>query len=344
MNKFILSRFLGVALVVLVLTACSGQAPAAAPTAAPTAAQTTAPAKTYKAAFITPEPLGDPFTDMVLAGMKKALKEAGGETKVIEAKSSAEYQDQVRSIAKLGYDPVIVMWDDLGNEVTKVAPSFPNTHFVVFDSYLDPKLPNVQSVAIEPAPASFLAGIVAAKTSKSGRVAFLGGADIPVIIHFLAGYEAGIKYANPQTKLTVSFAGTWIDPAIGREMALSLYKDGYDVIFEASNKTGLGVIQAAAETKKDFAISTDFWKGFMTPQLLWSALKPGDEAIYVSVKSVFDGKFKSGVFEYGLKDGAQLYDERDFNRLPAEVQQLVRQAVEGIAKGSITVPTDTSTR
>lgn len=347
MNKFkkYASVMIGLLIVISSLTACQQTTPTTVPsTEAPAVATPTVESATVKkTAFITPEPLGDPFTDMVLRGMQKALFEVGGDVKVIEAQSSAEYQDQIRSLARLGYDPVLVMWDDLGNEVAKVAPEFPNTHFIIFDSYIDPGLSNVQSVAIEPAPASFLAGIAAAETTKTDKVAFIGGADIPVIIHFLAGYEAGIKYAKPSTELRVAFAGTWTDPAVGREMALTLYDEGYDVIFEASNKTGLGVIQAADETK-NFVISTDFWKGDMTPQLIWSALKPGDEAVYLSIKSAYEGSFQSGVFDYGLDDGAALYDQRDFDKLSPSAQEMVLKAVEEIKSGTVDVPVDTTTR
>jgi len=308
-----------------------------------------APAETgsvgKKAAFIVSEPLGDPFTDMAVKGLQKALFEVGGDLKVIEAQSSAEYENQIRSLADLGYDPIVVVWDDLANAAVKVAEKYPDTHFLLFDTYVpNGDLPNTKNVTINPGPACYVAGYVAAKLSKTGKIADVLGADIPFVVGgFFAPWEAGAKAANPDVIVKTANAGTWVDPNIGRELALQLAEDGFDVIFDTANKTGLGVIQTAVEG--DFLVmSTDFWKGDLSPNLVWSALKPGDEALYVATKSVFDGTFEPGVLDYGPAMGAALYDQRDFDKLPTDIQQEVLAVVEDLKAGKITIPTDTATR
>lgn len=331
---------------IFLLTACT-PTPVATTEAAvgvSTSAPTPGPV-TKKAVFITSEPLGDPFTDLAVKGLQKALFEAGGDIKIIEAQSSAEYENQIRSLADLGYDPIVVIWDDLSNAAVKLAPTYPNTHFILFDTYIDNgNLPNTENVEIDPGPACYIAGIVAAKTSVTGKVAAVLGADIPFIIGgFFAPWEAGVRSVDPNITVKTAVAGTWIDPNVGRELALQLANQGFDVIFDMANKTGLGVIQSAVEGKY-YVMSTDFWKGDLSPNLIWSALKPADEALYIAVKSVYDGTFKAGVLSYGPAMGAALYDPRDFNKLSPEVQAMVLQAVEDLKSGKITLPTDTTTR
>jgi basic membrane protein A len=321
-----------VSLVVLVAM-IGGCAPAEAPDTGP------------KAAFIISEPLGDPFTDMSVKGIQKAMTEVQGDFKIIEAQSSSEYQSQIRSLAELGYDPIIVVWDDLADAAAQLAPDFPDTHFILYDAFIaDPELPNVQFVWVDSAPACYIAGIVAANLTETGNVAAVFGADLPFLIGgFFAPWEAGIKSVNPDINISSANAGTWLDPNVGRELALQLAAEDNDVIFDMANKTGLGVIEGAVEG--DYIVfSTDLWKGDLSPNLLWSSLKPGDEALYIAVMDIYNGNFEPGIFLYGPADGASLYDMRDFNKLDPDVQKLVEEAAADLHAGKIDLPTDTDTR
>jgi len=302
----------------------------------------------HKVALLLMQPLGDPFADLCFKGIQRLQAEMGGPTelggKVIEAKEKGEYREQIISAIELGYNPIVTLWDDLAHEVIDIAPQYPNVKFIIFDSEVTKDLPNVKNVIVNPKDASYVAGVVAAKTTKTKKVGFVGGADIPVIIYFLAGFEAGVKDTDPSVKGYVTFAGTFIDPAKGKELALMLYDKGCDVVMHAANKTGLGVLKAAEERGK-WAIGVDMWQGDVAPgHVLWSAIKPADDAMYIVVKEAVEGKFTPGTWIYDPEHGATLYDERDLAGLSPEVAREVQAVVEKIKSGEIKVPTDTATR
>lgn len=291
-----------------------------------------------RVALIMNQPLGDPFANLVYAGLQKLEKERDIDAKLIESLDKSEHVEQVRAMARLGYNPVLVLWEDLADAAIQVAPEFPETKFIVLDCYTSADLPNVQTVVMEPQEASFLAGVVAARTTESKHVGFIGGSDLPVIEKFLAGFKAGAEYIDPAIKIDVAYAGTFIDPAKGLEMGRMMFASGADVVMHAANKTGLGVLRAAAEAGK-WGIGVDMWQGDVAPgHVLWSALKDATNATYLMAKKALDGEFEQGLFIFGASTGAQLYDERDLEALPEDLKVQVMEIEEQLRDGSIVVP------
>jgi len=296
--------------------------------------------KPAKIVLIVSQPKGEPFATLVDSGMQKLKGEMGDKLdyRLVESLDKAEHKEQVRTAAEMGANPVMVLWDDLANAVLEVAPDFPDTKFIILDSYVTADLPNVKTVVIEPQEASFIAGVVAAKKTQTKVLGFVGGADIPVIENFFSGFAAGVKYIDPSIEVKEVYAGTFIDPAKGLEVGGLLFKQGCDIVMHAANKTGLGVIKAAEEAKK-LAIGVDMWQGDVAPgYVLWSALKPADVATYMAAKEAVEGKFTKGMWFYTLKEGAALYDMRDFNALDKDTQDIVKKVEEAIKSGAITVP------
>ncbi len=290
--------------------------------------------------LIVSQPKGEPFATMVNNGMEMLQKEMGDKFsfRMVESLDKAEYEEQVRSAAEMGNNAVLTLWDDLANAVVEIAPQYPNTKFIIIDSYVTKDLPNLKTVVIEPQEGSFIAGVVAAKTTKTKKVGFVGGADIPVIENYWAGFAAGVKFADPTVEIKEVYAGTFIDPAKGLEIATLLFKQGCDIVMHAANKTGLGVIKAAQQMKGK-AIGVDMWQGDVAPgYVLWSALKPADTATYLAAKQAAEGKFQNGLWIYNMKSGAKLYDQRDFNALSGNLQQIVRKVETMIRNEAIKVP------
>lgn len=322
----------------MVMAACQ---PAASPTTQ-AQAEVSVPeiSEQAKIVMIVSQPKGEPFATLVDNGMQKLKSEMGEnlDYRLVESLDKAEYTEQVRAAAEGGANPVMVLWDDLANAVLEVAPEFPDTKFIIVDSYVTADLANVKTVVIEPQEASFIAGVVAAKTTQSKIVGFVGGSDIPVIENFFSGFAAGVKYVDPSIEVKEVYAGTFIDPAKGLEVGNLLFNQGADIVMHAANKTGLGVIKAAEEAKK-LAIGVDMWQGDVAPgYVLWSALKPADIATYLAAKQTVDGEFESGMWFYTLKEGAALYDARDFKALEPTVQEAIQQVEERIKGGEINVP------
>ena len=291
-------------------------------------------AETKKAVLILNQPEGDPFGDLVFSGLQRLNKEEGVEAKEIAGVQPAAYEQQVRAMAEQGYSPVLVLWDDLANVVTKLAPSYPNTQFVIVDSYANPGLPNVATLVIDPTGAAYVGGVVAAKLTKTHKIGFVGGADQPVIKKYLCGFETGIHSVDANDQVVADYAGTFIDPARGREMGLSLIGQGADVLIHAANRTGLGMLKAAAEKGK-YGIGVDMWQGDVAPgSVKWTALKDAGTATYLAAKAAADGKFKPGIFTWDAAAGATLYDQRDFDALDADTKAAVLKAVGALKDGS----------
>jgi len=205
-------------------------------------------------------------------------------------------------------------------------------------------LPNVRSLVFKEHEGSFLVGAIAAMTSQTGRIGFVGGIDVPLIRRFEKGYEAGIKFINPKAKLTSNFVGitaeAWNNPAKSKELAMTQYNTGVDVIFSAAGASSLGVFDAAEEKKK-FAIGVDSNQNFVKPGfILTSMVKKVDEAVFQTCKDLGEGRFVGGLFDFGLANRGVDYSMDEFNQkiLPASTVQKAEEIRKQIISGKIHVP------
>jgi basic membrane protein A len=218
----------------------------------------------------------------------------------------------------------------------KVAKDFPKLKFAVIDAVV--KLPNVQSILFKEQEGSFLVGMMAAMASKTGKVGFVGGMDIPLIRRFQCGFEQGARYANPKVETLANMTGTtptaWNDPARGAELAKSQFAAGVDVIFAAAGGTGIGVYQAAKDARK-LAIGVDSNQNHVQPgTMLTSMVKRVDVAVYQAFKGV-----TPGITNLGLKEGGVdvALDEHNAKLVTAEMKKRVDAARADIIGGKIQV-------
>ena len=154
------------------------------------------------------------FNEGVSQGAEKFKKETSIAIAEFEPTNETQFEQAHRRFAQRGQDPIVAVGFSQGVALEKVAKEFPNIHFTIIDSVVD--LPNVQSVVFKEHEGSFLVGVLAAQASKSGKIGFVGGMDIPLIRRFQCGFEQGIKYANPKAELIANMTGTtpaaWNDP------------------------------------------------------------------------------------------------------------------------------------
>jgi basic membrane protein A len=223
-----------------------------------------------------------------------------------------------------------------GSSMEKVAKDFPKLKFAIIDSVV--KLPNVQSIVFAEHEGSFLVGMMAAMSSKTGKVGFVGGMDIPLIRKFQCGYEQGAKFANPGVQVSGNMTGTtpaaWNDPARGAELAKAQFAAGVDVVFAAAGGTGIGVYQAAKDAGK-LAIGVDSNQNHIQPgTMLTSMVKRVDVAVYNAFKGV-----NPGLTSLGLKEGGVDYalDEHNAKLVSADMKKKVDAAKADIIAGKIKV-------
>src|SRR5271155_5861559 len=170
------------------------------------------------------------FNEGVFNGATKFKKDSGVDFRDLEIQSDAQREQVLRKFAKDGFSPIMTVGFAWATALDKVAGEFPETKFGIIDMVVNK--PNVQSIVFKEHEGSFLVGVLAAKTSKTGKVGFVGGMDIPLISKFGCGYAQGVKYANDKGEVFANMTGTdfhaWNDPVKGGELAKSQIDRGAD--------------------------------------------------------------------------------------------------------------------
>ena len=185
--------------------------------------------------------------------------------------------------------------------------------------------PNVASLLFKEHEGSYLVGIIAAKTSRTGTIGFIGGMDIPLIHRFEQGYEEGAKAANPSIRIIQNYVGVtdsaWNNPGKGKELSVSQIDKGADVIFTAAGNSGLGAFDAVEQAGTEHGRATHFVIGVDSDQngvkpgfVLTSMVKRVDNVVYDIVTQVVDGTFQGGMHVFGLESNAIGYVVDDYNR------------------------------
>jgi basic membrane protein A len=281
------------------------------------------------------------FNEAAYNGIEKYKKDTGDSYAEFEVQTDAQREQAFRRMAQRGADPVIGIGFSQAPALEKVAKEFPDRHFAIIDMVVN--LPNVQSIVFKEHEGSFLVGMLAAMASKSAKVGFVGGMDIPLIRRFACGYAQGAKYANASVEVTENMTGTtpaaWNDPTKGAELAKGQFDAGVDVIFAAAGGTGTGVYQAAKDAGK-LAIGVDSNQNHLHPgTMLTSMLKRVDVAVYDSALAAKEGKWSAGVTELGLaQDGVGwALDDNNAALITDDMKAKVEAARADIIAGKIVV-------
>jgi basic membrane protein A and related proteins len=272
----------------------------------------------------------------------------------IEPGNPTSIEPAMRAFAERGYDLIIGVGFAQAPIIEQVAKDYPNIRFAIVDGVSN--LPNVASLVFKEHEGSYLVGMLAAKTTKTGTIGFLGGMDIGLIHRFKEGYEEGARAVNPNIRVIPNYVGVtdaaWNNPGKGKEIALAQMSKGADVIFTAAGNSGLGAFDAVEQQGKQdgrathFVIGVDSNQNMVKPGfVLTSMVKRVDNAVYEIIKDVVNGQFKAGFHVYGLdKDGVG-YAMDDYNKglIPEEAIKEAEAARQKIIKGEITV-TDAMTK
>ena len=282
------------------------------------------------------------FNSAAYLGAMKAKDDLHVYVKYVEATDENSFETLLRAFAQKDFDIVISIGVTQRDAMQKVAAQFPKKHFAIVDAEV--KAPNVRSMLFEEQQGSYLMGAAAALTSKTGEVGFIGGMDIPLIRRFQMGYEAGAKKINPGIKVVSNYIGitgeAWNNPAKGKELAVSQYDQGADVVFAVAGASNMGVFDAVEEKGK-FAIGVDSNQDGIKPgRILTSMLKRVDVAVYTTCQDLAQGKFEPGVRHFGLDSQGVDYAVDSFNAkiLPESTRNRLDALKAQIVAGKIQVP------
>ena len=292
--------------------------------------------------------LGDEgFNDLAWAGISRAAGELGGSGDVIESSEQAQYVPNLQQSVDAGANLTVGVGFLITDAIEEVAEANPDSNFVLIDAVADSArgfdpgdpLPNVQSVLYAEHEAAYLAGIIAGMTTEADKLAYVGGIEIPPTVRFLSGFQQGVASVNSAAEVTVSWVGAFDDPTTGRELSSAAYDDGADIVFEVAGLSGLGAYEEAKDRGDGhWVIGTDTCKDQLAPDnYLTSATKDVAGSVFRAAQQVANGTFAGGVSVLDLRGGYVGVCEKTFGTLPAEIQDAVNAAVEGISSGSILV-------
>ncbi|WP_420006829.1 BMP family lipoprotein [Arenibacterium sp. LLYu02] len=296
-----------------------------------------------RVAFVTAEGgLGDQsFNDMIHEGLKRAEADMDVSFVVIQPRAVSDFQSSLIRAAGQNFDLVLGATFDMIDPMKAAAEAFPAQKFGIIDVGSEPLAPNVFGAVAKDWEGSFMVGIAAALTSKTGTIGFVGGKDIPVIHRFFNGYYYGAKLVKPEVNVLERYSGSFTDPAAGKEYALALVNNASDINYAVASLTGAGVIDAAKSTGT-FAIGVDANQNGLAPgTVLTSMMKRVDNLAYDIVKSVVDGSFEGGVNkQYGLKEGGveAAMDVNNAGLISAETLKIMDEMKAKVISGEIVVP------
>jgi len=369
--KKVVSMLLACVMLVGLLAGCGSksntaatQAPTTGTAAETTGAETEAPAKKLNVALVVAGSLGDKgFNDSAKAGVDMAAEAYGVTAQVVEIPSSdkTRYEPTLLDLADTGeYDLIIASGNAMREVLENVSKEYPDQKFYLFDAavnYDNGTFENVYCNTFLQNEASFLAGIVAAGMTTSGALedlnddALVGNVllmDMAVINDFMVGFIEGCQYANPDVKINSAYIGG-VDAAKAKDIAIAMYQQKVDIVFQVAASAGLGVIEAGKE-QNGYVIGVDSDQAMAlmdsnpeaASRILTSVLKRSDMAIYRVITMMLEGNVPWGTSEkLGMKEGCVGLAKNDIyeSMVTEEVRNMVEEAEQKIASGEIVVGT-----
>lgn len=281
------------------------------------------------------------FNQSAFEGASRFKQETGINFIEVQVSSDTQAEQTLRGLARKNLDLIAAIGFAQQAAVQKVAKEFPKVRFVLVDGVAQGA--NVGSITFKEEEGSYLVGVAGAMASKSKKLGFIGGIDIPLIRTFACGYAQGAKAVNPKTEIFSNMVGTtaaaWNDPAKGGELARSQFDRGVDVVFAVAGGSGLGTLQTAKEKGK-LAIGVDSNQNSLYPgAMLTSMVKRVDNAVYESFMQMKNGSWKAGVYAKGLKEGGVDWALDAHNRklITPEIEKRVLGARKDIIDGKVKV-------
>jgi basic membrane protein A and related proteins len=255
--------------------------------------------KQMKVALLTPGPVSDQsWNGGAYQGLMRIKDSLGAQVSHIQTKTPAEFEENFRQYGAAGYTLVFGHGFEFQDAATRVAPEFPRTIYITTSGTTAG--PNLAGMTFGFADASYLAGILAAGMSKTNKLGVIGGTALPPVVESFRAFQKGARDVNPSIEVVTSYIGNWDDVSAGKEQALAQISHGVDVIFQNADAAGLGVFQAARETKRTLIIGSNSNQNAVAPDVtLGSVVIDLPTAFLTVAKQVQAGTFKPGVIELG---------------------------------------------
>ena len=239
------------------------------------------------------------FNHLAYVGLQRAQKDLGIQGRVLTSKSAADYIPNLTTLAQQNYDLIISVGFLMADATAQVAKQVPNGHFAIIDAdatTMKGKPTNVEGLLFKEQQAGYLTGYLAGLYAKDNNIKVIssvGGQKIPPVDHYIAGYQAGAKAADPGIQTLNGYSQDFVAQDKCKEIALNQIAKGSGVVFQVAGQCGLGALDAAKEKGKQ-GIGVDADQGYLGPNIISSAEKKVDVAVFDTIKNAQAGKYNAG--------------------------------------------------
>ena len=284
------------------------------------------------------------FNHLAYLGLLQSKAKLHVQIKVLQSKSGSDYIPNLSTFAAQHYDLVIAVGFLMADAVTTVSKQFPSTHFAIIDNPATGGK-NVEGLLFHEEQSGYVAGYLAGLMQKvkdsqnngKNTVSTVGGLKIPPVDHYIAGFQAGAKAADPGVTTLNGYSGSFTDASKCKSLALSQIAKGSDVVFQVAGGCGLGAL-SAAQSKGVWGVGVDADQNYLGPYMLTSAVKKVDFAVFSTVRALTFGTFLGGqTTTFGLKNfatGISGYSKA----VPSAVKTKVNAVIAKIKAGKINIP------
>ena len=257
----------------------------------------------FKVALLTTGPVSDQAWNAgAYRGLLAIRDSLGAHISNVQTSTPAEIEENFRQYGAQGYALVIGHGFEYQDPAIRVAPSFPQTAFVATSG--DKTARNVAGIDFTFSDGAYLAGIVAGANTRSNTIGVIGGTQLPPVVDAFKAFEAGARSVNPKIKVLTAYVGNWDDASAAKEQALAQIARGADMIFQNADAAGLGVFQAARESKGVRVFGSNSDQNGVAPQsTLGSVVIDLPRAFLVVARDVKNGRFTGHIYHLGAKEG-----------------------------------------
>jgi basic membrane protein A and related proteins len=282
------------------------------------------------------------FNHLSYEGLLQAESQLGVKGKVLQSSSGADYIPNLTDLARAGDKLVIAVGFLMAAPLEQVAKQYPNTHFAIIDNpggTAPDTAKNIEGIDFAEQQAGYPAGYLTGLYLKAhgySAASSVGGQSIPPVTLYIAGFQAGVKAADPSAKLLNAYSQNFTDESSCKELALNQISAGSKVVFQVAGACGLGVISAGVQTKTQ-VIGVDADQNYLAPTLvLTSAEKMVNTGVFTAIKNLMAGKFSSNLQE-DINNGGVGIGKIDAAGAPYAAK--IAAIIAGMKSGKITPPT-----
>lgn len=294
-----------------------------------------------KVALLTPGPISDQsWNGGAYQGLLRIRDSLHATVSHIQTKTPAEFEENFRQYGAQGFALVFGHGFEFQDAARRVGPEYPNTAYVISSSDVG-QAPNVAGIQFAFADASYLAGLVAGSMTRSHVVGTIGGTEIPPVKESFDAFADGVHSVSPKTKILRAYVGNWDDVSAGKEQATAQINQGADVIFQNADAAGLGVFQAARETKRAMVVGSNSNQNSVAPEItLGSVVIDLPHAFLTIARSVADKSFRPQPISLGTTSRVVMLvvNPAMTNRIPAAVLSRVDSLQAAMFAGTYHAP------